>query len=87
MRTFTKPIELIAYSDETGVTTPLKFKIKTKDDIDLIIRVDKVILRELEKLAGNVMILYKCRGIVEGKEREYELKYEINSCKWMMWRM
>lgn len=87
MRIFAKPIELIAHSGEICVPTPLKFKIKTNDDKYLVFKVDKVISREFEKLAGNIMILYKCRGLFEGKEREYELKYEINSCKWIMWRM
>lgn len=87
MRTLAKPIEMITFSDETGVMIPLRLKIKTKDNKEMVFKIDRVVSRELERLAGNVMILYKCKGVIENKEREFEVKYEMNSCKWMLWRI
>lgn len=87
MRTLAKPIEVLTCTDQLGVMMPLKFKAKTKTNEDIIISIDKVESQELEKLSGNLMLLYKCRGIVNDKERNFELKFEIKTCKWMLWKM
>ena len=87
MKTLARPIEVLAYTDTLGNMSPLRFKAKTKDDADVIINVDKVESRELEKMAGNLMLLYKCKGVVNEKQRDFELKFEIRSCKWILWKM
>lgn len=87
MRTLARPIEVITITDEKGNISPLRFKAKSKDNIDLVIHIDKIFSRESERLAGNSMLLYKCKGLVNDKERDFELKFEINSCKWMLWKM
>lgn len=87
MRTLAKHIEVLAVTDIQGNMSPLRFKAKTKDDEDIVISIDKIESKEYEKLAGNVMLLYRCRGLVNDKERDFELKFEINSCKWMLWKM
>jgi hypothetical protein len=87
MRTIAKQIEVLTVTDAQGNMSPLRFKAKTKHDEDIIIRVDKIESKELEKMSGNDMLLYKCRGIVNDKHRAFELKFEIKSCKWMLWKM
>jgi hypothetical protein len=87
MKTIASAIEVLTHTDKLGNMSPLKFKAKTKTNEDIVISVDKVESRELEKIAGNLMLLYKCRGLVNEKQREFELKFEIMSCKWMLWRM
>lgn len=87
MRTLAIPIGVLTATDEAGMMYPLRFKALTKNKEDIIIKVDKVESKELEKFAGNPMLLYKCRGLVNDKERSFELKFEINTCKWMLWKM
>ena len=87
MRTLAKSIEVLTISDSYGNMIPLRFKAKDKNEDVIIIKVDNVKSSESEKLFGNIMMLYKCTGLVNDKHREFELKYEINSCKWMLWRM
>jgi hypothetical protein len=87
MRTISKPIEVLTITDTLGNMAPLRFKAKTKSDEDIVICVDKIESKEIDKMAGNLMLLYKCRGIVNDKARNFELKFEIKSCKWMLWKM
>ena len=79
--------EVLSVTDEKGNISPLRFKAITKDNVDMVISVDKVDSKELEKLAGNLMLLYRCRGIVNDKERNFELKFEIKTCRWMLWKI
>jgi hypothetical protein len=41
--------------------------------------IDRIISVGLEKLAGNPMYRYTCRGIIWGKGREFEIKFELNT--------
>ena len=77
---------MVTVTNETGVITPIKFKLKNEDGI-VIIKIDRVLFSEKEKLAGNIMYLYRCQSVINDMEKIYELKYELNSCKWMIYKM
>ena len=49
--------------------------------------IDRVVSVEFEKFAGNPMYRYTCRGIIAGKERQFELKFEVNTCKWYLFKV
>jgi hypothetical protein len=87
MKTLAKKIEVLATFDTEGNISPLRFKAKTKTHEDIIISIDTIKSKEFEKIAGNEMLLYRCKGIVNDKERDFELKFEIMSCKWILWKM
>jgi hypothetical protein len=87
MRVLAISIEMIAWFNEKGMPTPLRFKIKNGDDSNSIIKVDKVIQIDKEKLAGSIMYVFKCQSIIEEFEKLYEIKYELTSCKWMLYKM
>lgn len=86
MKVLAKPIEMIAWFTEGGVPTPVKFKINSENP-PVIVKIDKVISKVVEKFAGNNMYLYRCQSIIDNMERVYELKYELKTCKWMLYKM
>jgi hypothetical protein len=86
MKVLGLPIEMIAWFNEGGVPTPMKFKMN-RETPPLVIKVDKVISKEVEKFAGNQMYLYRCQSFINDLERVYELKYEVRTCKWMLFKM
>lgn len=52
-----------------------------------VIKVDQVIFAQEEKLAGNRMIIYRCKSKINNLEKIYELKYEIDTCKWFLYKI
>lgn len=40
-----------------------------------------------EKLAGNRTKIYECQSNVGGAMRRFELKYEMSTCKWFLFKM
>jgi len=82
-----QPIEMIAWFTKDGKPYPIKYQLTNEEKENIIIKVDKIITREEEKLAGNRMIIFRCQSIFNGMERIYELKYEINTCKWYLFKM
>jgi hypothetical protein len=87
LKILARPIEVLAHTDIKGNMSPLRFKAKTKDNENLVISIDKIESQELEKMAGNMMMLYKCKGVVGDKQRDFELKFEIKNCRWMLWKI
>lgn len=78
---------MISWTNESGIVVLIKFKIKDENEKVTVIKVDRVLFSEKEKLAGNIMYLYSCQSIFDNTEKKYELKYDIISCKWMLWKM
>jgi len=88
MKTLMQPIDMISCTYMNGgAPQPVRFKAKAKEDQDIVVSIDRVVSVELEKFAGNPMYRYTCRGIIAGKERQFELKFEVNTCKWYLFRV
>jgi len=87
MKVIMKPVKMIAWFNEDGVPTAVRFNIRQKDESGLTIRIDKIIQKREEKLAGNRMLVFTCQSVINNMERIYELKYELNSCKWYLYKM
>lgn len=82
-----KPIEMIAWFTKEEMPIPLRYRLIAHDNTNKVIKVDRVIFKEEEKLAGNRMVLYRCESIINNVQKIYELKYEIDSCKWFLFKI
>lgn len=87
MRVIAKPIEMLAWFDSDGVPHPVKFKITNKDESESTITIDKILWQSEERLAGNRMLVYGCAGMVGDKVRPFEIKYELGTCKWILFKI
>jgi len=87
MKVIAKPIEMVAHTNEKGEIRPYRFRVKFDDETEQVIKVDKVIFKQMEKLAGNPMILYKCQSLDGDEVRYFDLKYELNTCRWILFRI
>ena len=87
MKVVAKPIEVISVMDTKGIITPLRLRLVRDDESLQVIKVDKVITREQEKFAGNLMIVFTCQSLVGNIEKRYEIKYELNTCKWILFKI
>ncbi|MCK9443638.1 MAG: hypothetical protein M0Q14_03790 [Tissierellaceae bacterium] len=82
-----KPIEMIAWFSKDKYPIPLRYRIVDENMENKVIKVDKILFKEEEKIAGNRMILYRCESIIENTQRIFELKYEISTCKWFLFKI
>lgn len=87
MKILMKPIEMIAWFNQDDFPVPLRYRITAEDMTNKVIRVDKILFRQEEKLAGNKMILYRCESVINDVQKVFELKYELSTCKWFLFKM
>lgn len=86
MKVVAKNIDMIAWFRENGKIRPLKFKIEEEDHYQ-VIKVDRVIKGEIEKYAGNVMYVFDCQSEINGEVKPYQLKYEIETNRWILFKI
>jgi hypothetical protein len=87
MKVLMKPIKMIAWFDEDGTLTPVRYNMRLDDESAITIRINRIIQKKEEKLAGNRMLVFTCQSIMDNMERIYELKYEFSTCKWYLFKM
>jgi len=87
MKVVVKPIEMVSWTDTRGNINPVRFRIAYEDESISVIKIDKVITVDKEKLAGNLMLVYKCQSVIQGADRIYHLKYELGTCQWILFKI
>ena len=85
MKVVAKDIEMIAYFKKEGIT-PLRFRIE-EDSSFQVIKIEKIVRRNLEKFCGNKMIVFTCTGIVNNYEKIFEIKYDVDKCRWILFKI
>jgi len=46
-----------------------------------------VLFKETEKLAGNIMIVYRCQSLIDDVIKQFEIKYELATCRWILFKI
>ena len=78
---------MISISSCEGVITPIKFRWFEDGQEPKIIRIDRILDRKTEKLAGNLMLVFTVQSIINGVERIFEMKYEASTYKWYLYKL
>ena len=87
MKVLALPIEMVSYTDNKGDIKPIRFRMQIADDPMQVIKIDKVIVKDTEKFAGNIMIVYKCQSLINDDIKLFEIKYELATCKWILYKI
>ena len=78
------PIRMYSCHDEEGNILPLRFRAEDEREERFVVQIEKVLLQEEVKVAGRRMINYRCRGLNGRKMNQYELSFELASCRWYL---
>ena len=82
MKLIMKLIEMIAWFDVSGKPRPIRFRHDGN-----VVKVEQIIRSSEEKIAGNHMKIFECQSQIHGQMKHFELKYEMNTCKWFLYKM
>ena len=87
MKVLALPIEVVSYTDDKGSIRPIRFRMQIEDEPMQVIKVDQVIVKEVEKLAGNDMLVFKCQSLIDNAMKLFEIKYELKTCRWILYKI
>jgi hypothetical protein len=83
MKIYMKPVQVICVHDYDGALMPIKWQVRGRDPV----LVDHIAECREEKLAGIPTLIYRCQSLIGERERVYELKYEIPTHIWYLYKM
>ncbi|MGX8794718.1 hypothetical protein ACR6HW_01310 [Fusibacter sp. JL298sf-3] len=86
MKVVNKSIEVISWFDADGQITPIRFRIFETASEGQVLKISKIVERSFEKLAGNAMWVYKCLCYDGAYEKVFVLKYELATCRWILFK-
>lgn len=86
MKVLMQPVEMVARFSSDGTPRPVKYQV-TFEGEPVVVKVDQILSKTEEKLAGNRMLLFRCQSLVNGLLKIFELKYELNTCTWFLYKM
>lgn len=87
MKILAKYVDMLSWGDKNGNLHPIRFRYSAEDEENVVIKVAKVIQVTNEKLAGNNMLVFRCQSIIGGINKVFELKYELSTCKWILFKL
>lgn len=81
-----KPIEVLAWFDAKGQPHLVRFRINIDEEQQVIV-IRRVLKCDLEKPAGNHMLVFTCESEINGQLKRFIIKYELGTCKWILFKM
>jgi hypothetical protein len=87
MKVVAKPIDIAVWFDCEGTPHPIRFRLEGEDKTYETSKIDKVTMTYMEKIAGNPTMVFRCRGVSKEEDKLYEIRYETNSCKWILFKI
>lgn len=87
MEVLLKPIEVVANFSPEGRISPIRFRVITDETGYETIYINNISRRRRERAGKSFIDIYTCTGQVMGAEKLLELKYEISSGEWSLYRM
>ncbi len=81
------PIEVVATFTRDGRISPVRFRVILSDSGYETITIHQISRRRRERTGKTFIDIYTCTGSVQSVERIFELKYDITSGEWSLYRM
>jgi hypothetical protein len=86
LKIIAKDIEMIAYFKKNGNMEPLRFRIE-EDNKYKVIKIDRILEQKCERFCGNKMLVFTCISLINGIEKIFEIKYDIENCNWILYKI
>jgi hypothetical protein len=88
MKLLNKPIEVAAYLDSAGIIKPVRFRNINEDGSSTLVQIERSIRRDREKIGENAYIYtFTCEIIIDEKIVLCDLKYNVQTKEWILFRM
>lgn len=87
MKVVRKDIDVLCWFDQNGYPNPIRFRMEDEFGMHLVVKIEKVITREYERLAGNRMYVFTCQCVFQGLSKTIVIKYELDHCKWILFKL
>ena len=86
MTTLNRPVEMIATCSPEGMLSPARFRLKERDGSLTTVRIRRIRDTEHVPYMGIETFRFVCSAVMDGRERQFELRYKVREHRWVLWR-
>lgn len=87
MKVLAKSIDMISWTEKDGKIHPLKFKVFIENGESYVYKIRRIYNFEIEKYSGNKVYKFICEIINNNSIKICELRYDLDSCKWVLFKI
>lgn len=89
MNILNKPIEMIAIHDTDGKIKPIRFRVTTNDEEQIVVPIKSVQHSHEEKIKGTKEVIrrFLCLVKINDYQRLCEIEYNLYTMKWTLVKM
>lgn len=87
MKLLREPIQIAVWYDFDGTPHPVRFRYEDDNKQLVTVIVQKSIRKEMNKFAGNKMVPFECQSVINNEIRRFELRYELETCRWFIYKI
>lgn len=87
MKSLNKPIAMIANFTTEGSIVPMRFRVYDGYAQYTVIEVEKVLRNNFVKSGGQVMNVYDCLSVINGIQKNLQIRYATKDCKWYLYKI
>lgn len=84
MQQMNQAVDCISVCSADGEIRPLRFRMEREDHRLVRVDIDEILSTRTIPYVGAEANIYLCRGVVDGREWVFELKYAIRSHCWCL---
>lgn len=81
------PVQMVSVVNTTGDMIPLRFRFEQEDHTIQTVVIEKTLMSQETNYVGQRCIRYTCRAVVGAEKVLFELKYLVESHKWVLSRL
>ena len=85
-QTFNIPIQVFCVVSTMGDLTPVRFRFESEDHRIITVEITEILSHKELRMAGTREILYTCTATIEKRTQIFNLKYQVNSHRWIFAR-
>lgn len=87
MKMYNKEITVISMTETDGTITPIKWRIMDEAEGYHTYKILKVMKRQKRRIAGHMTYELLCETEINGSSRPCELRYNIESSQWKLFKI
>lgn len=86
MKVINKPCDVVSSTDIKGNITPHRIRLEENNEF-IVIKIQKIVSKELLKLAGKEYLCYTCQGLFHNVIKVFELRFCKSDYLWTLYKI
>lgn len=78
-------IDVMTYTDPNGNMRPVRLRVENEDGTRIVLQVKSAMVKNAKTFGQSKIIRYSCQSIINGALQNYEVSYDTNTMKWLLY--